>query len=92
VAKQAAEAGDDGTKGLPVSGVSRTHEMQVWFLVEHLVDTPPGACPVASHLALAKRGVQGAWHGQLNPFRYPQKIERCKVAPGSARMRLVEGQ
>jgi starvation-inducible DNA-binding protein len=39
-AKHAAEAGDDGTKGLLVSGVSRTHGMQVWFLVEHLVDTP----------------------------------------------------
>jgi DNA-binding ferritin-like protein len=39
-AKQAAEAGDDGTKGLLVSGVSRTHEMQVWFLVEYLVDPP----------------------------------------------------
>jgi starvation-inducible DNA-binding protein len=39
-AKQAAEAGDDGTNDLLVSGVIRTHEMQVWFLVEHLVDTP----------------------------------------------------
>jgi starvation-inducible DNA-binding protein len=39
-AKQAAEAGDDGTNDLLVSGVIRTHEMQVWFLAEHLVDTP----------------------------------------------------
>jgi starvation-inducible DNA-binding protein len=39
-AKQAAQAGDDGTNDLLVSGVIRTHEMQVWFLVEHLIDTP----------------------------------------------------
>ena len=31
---------DDGTNDLLVSGVIRTHEMQVWFLAEHLVDTP----------------------------------------------------
>lgn len=40
-AKKAAEAGDDGTNDLLVSGVIRTHEMEVWFLSEHLVDTPP---------------------------------------------------
>jgi starvation-inducible DNA-binding protein len=39
-AEKAAEAGDDGTNDLLVSGVIRTHEMQVWFLAEHLVDTP----------------------------------------------------
>jgi starvation-inducible DNA-binding protein len=39
-AKQAAEAGDDGTNDLLVSEVIRTHEMQVWFLAEHLVETP----------------------------------------------------
>jgi starvation-inducible DNA-binding protein len=39
-AKQAAEAGDDGTNDLLISDVIRTHEMQVWFLAEHLVDTP----------------------------------------------------
>jgi starvation-inducible DNA-binding protein len=39
-AKQTAEAGDDGTNDLLVSGVIRTNEMQVWFLAEHLVDTP----------------------------------------------------
>jgi len=39
-AKKAAEAGDDGSNDLLVSGVIRTHEMQVWFLAEHLVDTP----------------------------------------------------
>jgi starvation-inducible DNA-binding protein len=40
-AKKAAEAGDDGTNDLLVSGVIRTHGMEVWFLAEHLVDTPP---------------------------------------------------
>jgi starvation-inducible DNA-binding protein len=39
-AKQTAEAGDDGTNDLLVGEVIRTHEMQVWFLAEHLVDTP----------------------------------------------------
>jgi starvation-inducible DNA-binding protein len=39
-AKKAAEAGDDGTNDLLVGEVIRTHEMQVWFLAEHLVDTP----------------------------------------------------
>lgn len=39
-AKKAAEAGDDGTNDLLISDVIRTHEMQVWFLAEHLVDTP----------------------------------------------------
>jgi starvation-inducible DNA-binding protein len=39
-AKKAAEAGHDGTNDLLVSGVIRTHERQVWFLSEHLVDTP----------------------------------------------------
>jgi starvation-inducible DNA-binding protein len=39
-AKQTAEAGDDGTNDLLVGEVIRNHEMQVWFLAEHLVDTP----------------------------------------------------
>jgi starvation-inducible DNA-binding protein len=39
-ARQVSAAGDDGTNDLLVSNVLRTHEMQVWFLVEHLVDTP----------------------------------------------------
>ena len=39
-ARQASEAGDDGTNDLLVGDVLRTHEMQVWFLAEHLVDTP----------------------------------------------------
>jgi len=39
-AKLAAANGDDGTNDLIVSDVIRTNEMQVWFLAEHLVDTP----------------------------------------------------
>jgi starvation-inducible DNA-binding protein len=31
---------DDGTDDLLMSEVLRTHELQVWFLAEHLVDTP----------------------------------------------------
>ena len=40
MARQAAEAGDDGTNDLLVSDVIRTNELQVWFVGEHLVDTP----------------------------------------------------
>lgn len=39
-ARKASTMGDDGTNDLLVSDVLRTHEMQVWFLAEHLVDTP----------------------------------------------------
>ncbi len=39
-AKQAAEAGDDGTNDLLVSEVVRTNELQSWFLAEHLVAVP----------------------------------------------------
>lgn len=39
MARQAAEAGDDGTNDLLVSDVIRTNEMQVWFLGEHLVES-----------------------------------------------------
>jgi len=39
-ARQAAEAGDDGTNDLLVSEVIRTNELQVWFLSEHLVEVP----------------------------------------------------
>jgi starvation-inducible DNA-binding protein len=39
-AKRTAELGDDGTNDLIVSDVIRTNELQAWFLVEHLVDTP----------------------------------------------------
>jgi len=40
MARQAAENGDDGTNDLIVSSVIRKNEMQVWFVAEHLVDTP----------------------------------------------------
>lgn len=40
MAKQASDAGDDGTNDLVVSNVIRTNELQVWFLAEHLVDVP----------------------------------------------------
>ena len=39
-AAKVAELGDDGTNDMIVSDVIRTGEMQAWFLVEHLVDTP----------------------------------------------------
>jgi starvation-inducible DNA-binding protein len=40
LARRASEVGDDGTNDLIVSQVLRTHELQVWFLSEHLVDVP----------------------------------------------------
>jgi starvation-inducible DNA-binding protein len=40
IAKEADEAGDDGTNDLAVSDVLRTNEMQAWFVAEHVVDTP----------------------------------------------------
>ena len=40
MAKQAADAGDDGTNDLVVSEVIRTNELQVWFVSQHLVDEP----------------------------------------------------
>ncbi|HXE13004.1 MAG TPA: DNA starvation/stationary phase protection protein [Bryobacteraceae bacterium] len=40
-AKKADERGDDGTNDMIVSDVIRLNEMQVWFLSEHLVNTPP---------------------------------------------------
>lgn len=39
-ARKAADRGDEGTNDLLVSDVIRTNEMQVWFLSQHLVDTP----------------------------------------------------
>ena len=39
-ASEAADYGDDGTNDLLVSSLIRTHEMQVWFLAEHLAATP----------------------------------------------------
>jgi starvation-inducible DNA-binding protein len=40
MARQAAQAGDDGTNDMLVGDVIRTNELQVWFLSEHLVDAP----------------------------------------------------
>jgi starvation-inducible DNA-binding protein len=40
MARQAADARDDGTNDLLVSDVIRTNEKQVWFVSEHVVDVP----------------------------------------------------
>ncbi|MFB4277974.1 MULTISPECIES: Dps family protein [unclassified Nonomuraea] len=48
-AARAAEMGDDGTNDLLVSNVIRTGELQTWFLVEHLVDTPLVETPGNGH-------------------------------------------
>ncbi len=40
MARQAADAGDDGTNDILVSDIIRTSESQVWFLAQHLVDSP----------------------------------------------------
>src|SRR5262247_2386241 len=40
MARQASDAGDDGTNDLLVSDIIRTNELQVWFLSEHVVDVP----------------------------------------------------
>src|SRR5580765_1218486 len=40
MARLAAQGGDDGTNDLIVSDVIRRNELQVWFLAEHVVDTP----------------------------------------------------
>jgi starvation-inducible DNA-binding protein len=40
MARRAAERSDDGTSDLLVSDVIRRNELQVWFLAEHVVDTP----------------------------------------------------
>lgn len=37
---QTALNGDAGSNDLLAGDVLRTHELQVWFLAEHLVDTP----------------------------------------------------
>jgi starvation-inducible DNA-binding protein len=39
-AEQASDAGDEGTNDLLISDVVRTNELQVWFVAEHVVDTP----------------------------------------------------
>jgi len=38
--EQTAQSGDGGSNDLLMGDVLRTHEQQVWFLAEHLVDTP----------------------------------------------------
>jgi starvation-inducible DNA-binding protein len=40
LARRASELGDDGTNDLLVSSVLRGNELQVWFLIEHLVNVP----------------------------------------------------
>src|SRR5713226_389012 len=40
MARLAAEGGDDGTNDLMVSDVIRQNELQVWFVAEHVVDSP----------------------------------------------------
>ncbi len=39
-ADEASDAGDEGTNDLLISDVVRGNELQVWFVAEHLVDTP----------------------------------------------------
>ncbi len=38
--EQTAQNGDGGSNDLLMGDILRTHEQQVWFLAEHLVDTP----------------------------------------------------
>ncbi|HEX4383313.1 MAG TPA: DNA starvation/stationary phase protection protein [Myxococcales bacterium] len=40
LARKVVELGDDGTNDLLISEVVRTNEAQVWFVSEHVVDTP----------------------------------------------------
>ena len=40
MARLAQQAGDDGTNDLLVSSIIRANELQVWFVAEHVVDTP----------------------------------------------------
>ena len=39
-AKRADDSGDDGTNDLIVSNLMRTNELQVWFVSEHVVESP----------------------------------------------------
>jgi starvation-inducible DNA-binding protein len=39
-AAKASTRGDDGTNDLLVGSIIRTHELQVWFLSEHLIEEP----------------------------------------------------
>jgi len=40
MAREAADGKADGTNDLLVSDAIRRHELQVWFLAQHVVDTP----------------------------------------------------
>jgi starvation-inducible DNA-binding protein len=40
LAERASKLGDDGTNDLAVSDVLRTNELQIWFVSQHLVDSP----------------------------------------------------
>jgi starvation-inducible DNA-binding protein len=40
MARRASTAGDDGTNDLLVSDVIRRNELQVWFVAEHVINTP----------------------------------------------------
>lgn len=40
LARRAAELGDEGTNDLVVSEVVRLNELELWFVSEHVVDTP----------------------------------------------------
>ena len=49
LAKEADDQGDDGTNDLLVSNVIRVNELEVWFVAEHLVETPLGRANGASN-------------------------------------------
>ena len=40
LAERASKLGDDGTNDLAVSDVLRTNELQIWFVSQHVVETP----------------------------------------------------
>jgi len=40
LAERASKHGDDGTNDLAVSDVLRTNELQIWFVSQHVVETP----------------------------------------------------
>ena len=40
MARRAGEGGDDGTNDLIVSDIIRRNEQQVWFVAEHVVNSP----------------------------------------------------
>jgi len=98
-ARRTAELGDDGTNDLIVSDVIRTNELQAWFLVEHLVDTPlvravtgrtkPAAgIPVAGLQALrCRRSESKRAHGWLvgdRPIVARARPDTSSAAPNTA--------